>query len=134
MSGSKTFNCQLITPEAMVLDAEAQSVVLSAHDGQMGILRDRAPLLCKLGIGELRVTTAERTQRYYVDGGFAHVLGNQVTVLTQQALPTEQINADQARREWADLRKRGRETGEDAQAWALKVERAKVMARLAGEG
>lgn len=133
MPGSKTFNCQLITPEAIVLDAEAQSVVLSAHDGQMGILRDRAPLLCKLGIGELRVTTAERTQRFYVDGGFAHVLNNQVTVLTQQALPTEQIDAAQARREWADLRKRGRETGEDAQARALKVERAKVMARLAGE-
>ncbi len=133
MPGSKTFNCQLITPEAMVLDAEAQSVVLSVHDGQMGILRDRAPLLCKLGIGELRVTTAERTQRYYVEGGFAHVLNNQVTVLTQQALPTEQINAEQARQEWADLRKRGPETGEDAQAWAFKVERTKVMARLASE-
>ncbi|MCH8965656.1 MAG: F0F1 ATP synthase subunit epsilon, partial [Planctomycetes bacterium] len=73
MAGNKTFHCQLITPEAAMVDVRAEQVVFTAHDGEVGILLNRAPLLCKLGIGEMRVTTEQGTQRFYVDGGFAHV-------------------------------------------------------------
>jgi ferredoxin len=74
MAGNKTFHCQLITPEAAMVDVRADQVVFTAHDGEVGILLNRAPLLCKLGIGEMRVTTEQGTQHYYVEGGFAHVI------------------------------------------------------------
>ncbi len=88
--------CAVITPDRQVLDAAVQSVVLPAHDGQIGVLRDRAPLLCKLGIGIVKLDVAGRQQRVYVDGGFAQVLNNVVTVLTPYALEPDQIKRKRA--------------------------------------
>ena len=34
-----------------------------------------------------------KTVRFYVDGGFVQVANNQVSVLTQQAIPTEKLDA-----------------------------------------
>ena len=39
-----------------------------------------------------------RTQRYYVDGGFAQVRANVVTVLTGKAVPASEISAEAAAR------------------------------------
>ena len=131
MAGAEALHCQLITPEAAVLDTQASAVVVTAHDGEIGVLCGRAPLLCKLGIGELRVTTADGMQHFFVDGGFAHVLDNEVTVLTPQAIPTEQLDAERAEQELGQLRRVGAGVGEDARTRATRILRAKTIMRLA---
>ena len=68
------FDCSVVTPEAVVLEARASSVSMPAHDGEIGILRNRAPLVCSLGIGVLRLDTDEGPQRFFVDGGFAEAM------------------------------------------------------------
>ncbi len=131
MAGNKTFHCQLITPEAAMVDVHADQVVFTAHDGEVGILLNRAPLLCKLGIGEMRVTTEQGTQRYYVDGGFAHVIDNEVTVLTERALAAEDIDSAEAEQELADLAKPGEKTLEDARRRELAMRRSRAKIKLA---
>ena len=84
----------VITPERRVVEDSADSVVFTAHDGEVGILRDRAPLMCELGIGQIRYETGAKTQRVFIDGGFAQVLRNSVTVLTPHAIPADEITAD----------------------------------------
>lgn len=84
----------VITPERQVVDETADAVVIPAHDGELGVLRDRAALMCELGIGQLRYTRAGQTQRVFIDGGFAQVLDNHVTLLTSRAIPADQIDAD----------------------------------------
>jgi len=88
----KTFRCRLISPEQVVLDAQAQFVVLPAHDGQIGIGPNRAPLVCKLGIGAIRVDAPDGSRHYFVDGGFARVRGNELSILTPKAVPDDQID------------------------------------------
>jgi len=88
----KTFRCRLISPERVVLDCEARFVVLPAHDGQIGIAANRAPLVCKLGIGAVRVDSPDGSQHYFVDGGFARVRGNELSILTPKAVPDDQID------------------------------------------
>jgi F0F1-type ATP synthase epsilon subunit len=44
------FQCVIVTPEHQVLDENILQAILPAHDGLMGILTDRAPLLVKLGL------------------------------------------------------------------------------------
>ncbi len=94
MTDSNDIHLLVITPEHQVLEQPVDSVVIPAHDGELGVLRNRSPLMCELGIGQLRYTAAGRTQRMFIDGGFAQVLDNQVTVLTNRALPNEAVTAE----------------------------------------
>src|SRR5260370_27216490 len=77
--------CIVVTPEQALLDEPADFVALPMFDGELGVLPGRAPLIGRLGFGELRVRKGEQTQRFYVDGGFAQVRANVVTVLTGKA-------------------------------------------------
>lgn len=95
----KTFHCSVITPEASVLETDASFAALPAHDGEIGILHDRAPLLCKLGLGELRLDTADGKRAYFIDGGFAQVVRNSVIVLTSEAIARADLSADQAQKD-----------------------------------
>jgi F-type H+-transporting ATPase subunit epsilon len=68
------------------------------YDGELGVLRGRSPLIGRLGCGELRIRKGKEVQRFFVDGGFAQIKDNVVTVLTPRALKPKEINADEARR------------------------------------
>lgn len=86
MAKKSDITCSVLTPEERVLQATATSVVIPAHDGEIGILNMRAPLLCELGCGTLRIeTTDEGPKRLHLEGGFAQVLDNEVIVLTEKA-------------------------------------------------
>jgi F-type H+-transporting ATPase subunit epsilon len=90
--------CVVVTPERAVLDASVEFVALPMYDGELGVLPGRAPLIGRLGYGELRTRRGNETRRFYVDGGFAQVRANVVTVLTPRALPAEEINLEAANR------------------------------------
>ena len=94
MADSQDIHVVVITPERQVIEETVDAVVIPAHDGEIGVLHDRAALMCELGIGQLRYTQAGQTRRLFVDGGFAQVFDNHVTVLTTRALPAEQVTAE----------------------------------------
>ena len=90
MAHTGTFQCSVVTPERAVLECEATFVALPAWDGEVGVLRNRAPLLCRLGIGGLRVETPNENHIMFVDGGFAEMADNKLTILTSAVrLPDE---------------------------------------------
>lgn len=97
-STTRSLRCVIVTPERAVLDEETDFVALPMYDGELGVLPGRAPLIGRLGYGELRVRHGSVTRRYYVDGGFAQVRANVITVLTPRAVPAEQIDAATASR------------------------------------
>jgi len=130
MADAKTFQLAVVTPEAAVLDTEARFVALPAHDGEIGVLRDRAPLLIKLDVGLLRAETAEGTTRLYVDGGFAEMIDNRLTVLTEDARDPGALDRDEALER---LEEAQRMTVEDEVALAARekaLRRARVQLKL----
>ena len=92
----RQLQCVVVTPEKAVLDAPADFVALTLYDGELGVLPGRAPLIGRLGYGELRIRQATETKRFFVDGGFAQVRANVVTVLTPRALKGEDIDTNAA--------------------------------------
>jgi F-type H+-transporting ATPase subunit epsilon len=97
-AGPKSLQCIVVTPERAVLDEAADFVALPMYDGELGVLPGRAPLIGRLGCGELRIRRGAETRRYYVDEGFAQVRTNVVTVLTQHAVKANDIDQAAARR------------------------------------
>src|SRR3989442_13406870 len=88
--------CVVVTPERAVLDEPVDFIALPMYDGELGVLRGRAPLIGRLGYGELRIRRGATTRRFFVDGGFAQVRSNVVTVLTPRAIRGEEINSQAA--------------------------------------
>src|SRR5436309_11758 len=98
-AGGKQLKCVVVTPERAVLDEPAEFVALPMYDGELGVLPGRAPLIGRLGAGELRLQRRGAVRRYFVDGGFAQVRADMVTVLTQKALPAEEIDPQLAQQQ-----------------------------------
>jgi F-type H+-transporting ATPase subunit epsilon len=95
-AGQRSLQCVVVTPERAVLDEPVDFVVLPLYDGELGVLPGRAPLIGRLGPGELRLRRGDATRRFFVDGGFAQVRNNIVTVLTPRAVRGEDINTQAA--------------------------------------
>lgn len=126
-----TLHCDVITPESTVLDCEATSVILPAHDGQIGIMNQRAPLLCKLGYGPLKVESPSGSHQFFVESGFAQMLNNKLTVLTERAEPVSNIKPDEARKELDDALALPSGNQEQIDAKSIAVERARARVRVA---
>ncbi|MCS6864618.1 MAG: ATP synthase F1 subunit epsilon [Gemmataceae bacterium] len=87
----------VVTPERAVLDDTAELVILPMIDGELGVLPGRAPLIGRLGAGELRLMKSGRaTQRLFVEAGFVQVRSNVVTVLTSKTEEAAAITAAMA--------------------------------------
>jgi F-type H+-transporting ATPase subunit epsilon len=104
--------CIVVTPETTVRDQDADFVALPLYDGEIGIAPGRSPMIGRLGYGEMRIRDGERTSRFYVDGGFIEVLDNVVSVLTNRAVPAEQLDAAVATEQLAAARTRPANTPE----------------------
>jgi len=92
-----TLRCLVVTPEATVIDSEAEFVALPLYDGEAGVAPGRAPLIGRLGYGELRVRRKGAAEIHmYVDGGFVQVVDNVVSVLTNRAISANSIDVGTA--------------------------------------
>src|SRR5437588_9661754 len=133
----RDLQCVVVTPERAVLDEAVDFVALTMYDGELGVLPGRAPLIGRLGYGELRLRGGGSTRHFFVDGGFAQVRSNVVTVLTPRAMAAEQINL-QAAEQVLQATEAPATTPEARDARQKALERARAPVRIArrarGEG
>lgn len=123
--------CVVVTPERTELDREAEYVSLPMFDGELGVLEGRSPLIGRLGFGTLRLQTAAGPERYYVDGGFAHVEKNVVNILTGKAVPVDLLDAEEARSALDAAQDMPGATPEEAQLKDTALRRARGQVRAA---
>jgi F-type H+-transporting ATPase subunit epsilon len=107
--------CIVVTPERTLYDQPAEFVALTLYDGEIGIAPGRAPLIGRLGYGEMRIRREGRdADRYYIEGGFVEVLNDVVSVLTGRAIPAAEIDAAVARQQLLTAQSRRAATPEAA--------------------
>jgi F-type H+-transporting ATPase subunit epsilon len=127
----RVLECIVVTPEATALQTPAQFVALPLFDGEIGIAPGRAPMIGRLGYGEMRIVEGGKTTRYYVDGGFVQVAGNTVSVLTNRALPASELQAEVAQRQLESARQKPSNTDELMAIRDRSVAQARAQLRLA---
>jgi F0F1-type ATP synthase epsilon subunit len=96
-----TFKCVVIAPAGKILDCDTTSVVFPAHDGYVGILHNHIPMLCKLGLGIMKITpiseepaTPSPDILLLIDGGFALVSSNIVTLTSYEAVSFRELSTE----------------------------------------
>ncbi len=126
-----SFQLSVVTPERAVLECEVRSVVFPAHDGQMGILTNRAPLLCQLGVGPLKVDEESRASHVLViDGGFAQMVENRLTILTESATESSDVDREAAQRALKEAMAREAHSEAEHAARRRDIERARTELKV----
>lgn len=123
--------CIVVTPERTEVDCEANSLVLPMADGQLGILPGRAPMIGRLGYGTLRLETAAGPQRYYVDGGFAQVEKDTVSLLTGRSIAVDLLDVGEAEKSLDEAQLMPSTTPEQMQLKKTAIDRARGQLRSA---
>jgi F-type H+-transporting ATPase subunit epsilon len=128
-----TFRCKIVTPAEAVFDDEVSYVSMPAWDGQQGVMHGQSPLLTKLGIGALKMELERGEERWYlVDGGFAQVHEDVLTILTERATTADAIAIEEAKAELTDANARAVAGGNDRGKVEADQQRAQAKVALAG--
>jgi F-type H+-transporting ATPase subunit epsilon len=123
--------CILVTPEQTVRDEQADFVALPLYDGEIGIAPFHSAMIGRLGNGELRIQVGDVISRYYVEGGFVEVNNDVVSVLTNRAVPAEELDEAVARELLATARTRPANTPELMALRDLAVDQARAQIQVA---
>ncbi|MBQ9372823.1 MAG: ATP synthase F1 subunit epsilon [Thermoguttaceae bacterium] len=127
--------CCVVTPEATVVDKDARFVVAPLYDGEYGVAENHAPVVGRLGAGELRMTLLDGTiERWYVEGGFLEVLDNNVSLLTNRAVRLETLDVATSREALARAQAITSNSDESAEVKEAAVLLARAQLRAAQKG
>ena len=87
---------EILTPNRLLLQDEADELNLPATDGYLGILPGHVALLTNLGLGELMLCKDGQQRYLTVFGGYMEVSDDKVTVLVEVAEDMAEIDAQRA--------------------------------------
>jgi len=89
-----SFHFELVAPEKLVYSGEVEAVVVPGMEGEFTVLKDHAPLISTIKPGVIVIEDSPGAKlRLYVRGGFAEVAPSGLTILADQALPLEEVDA-----------------------------------------
>ena len=93
-----TFHLQIVTPDRMVYDGEAEKIIVRTVGGDVCILARHIDYAAPLGIGEARVTDAEGNTRIAVcAGGMLGVSDGEARVMATTFEWADDIDLERAR-------------------------------------
>ena len=126
---------EIVTPDKAVVNEEVKIVMAPGSLGEFGVLIGHTPFLTTLKTGIVRYTDVQGTERYvFVNGGFAEVLPDKVTVLAESSERREDVDQNRAKAALERAEKRLEEartkTEIDADRAKAALERAVVRINL----
>lgn len=134
MSQDKGLELKIVTPERVLLQTEAEAVVVPAELGYLGVLPGHAPLLSALKPGVVRYRREGQVRRLAVSGGFMEVAANRVVVLADTAELAEEIDVARAQRAKERAVRRLRERGKGIDVLRAEMALQRALARLKAAG
>ena len=94
---SPIMHVELVSPERKLFSGDATIVIARPEGGDAAFLPGHAPFLGLLGVGPVTIRTADgREIKAAIHGGFIEVRNNQVTILSDVAELSTEIDATRA--------------------------------------
>jgi len=90
-----TFKFELVSPERILVSADAEQVIVPGMEGQFTVFAGHAPVISTLRPGVVDAQVGGRRRRVFVRSGFAEVEPDHLTVLAQHMLDLDNLDADQ---------------------------------------
>jgi len=105
-TSSEPLHVELVAADRTVWSGSAAMVIARTTEGDVGVLRDHAPMLSLLtqAVVEIQVADTNDVVVAAVDGGFVSVANNRVSVLSEHVELGEEIHVDEAKAELEEAR------------------------------
>jgi F-type H+-transporting ATPase subunit epsilon len=87
-----TLRLEIVTPEAKTFSEDVDMVTMPGADGELGVLPLHTPLMALLKPGELRILRGGQESYLATGTGFAEVLPDRVSILTDMAVDEKAID------------------------------------------
>lgn len=94
-----TFKFELVSPERILMSADASQAVIPGAEGDFTVLEGHAPVVSTLRPGVIAVTVDGSEKKVFVKGGFVEVEPASVTVLTETAIDFVDVDLARVARE-----------------------------------
>jgi len=129
---AETLHFELVSPERLLRSADVYMVVVPGSEGDFGVLAGHAPLMSTIRPGAIMVYPASMEdipERIFIDGGFAEVGANGLTILAESAVPVGEIDVEATAAGLAAAREALRSASGDAaiDAAQARVDRFEAM-------
>jgi F-type H+-transporting ATPase subunit epsilon len=92
-----TLRLRIVTPERLLLDEDVDEATAPGAVGEFGVFPNHTTFLSSLQPGRLVYKRGGQTHALVVGGGFAEVVDNVMTVLTNSAELAQEIDLERAR-------------------------------------
>ncbi len=127
---AETLRLEIVTPQAVVFSEDVHMVTLPAIEGQMGVYPHHVRLITQIVPGEIIVTVGATEQFLAVGEGLVDISAHRVAIVTDMAIPADQI--DEARAEEARARAAARlaEKISDEEVATVNASLARSLAQL----
>jgi F-type H+-transporting ATPase subunit epsilon len=90
-----TFHFELVSPDRVLFNGPAQSVLVPGNEGDFLVLTEHAPVMTSMRPGVVGIDDADgRHRRVFVRGGFADASKKGLILLAETAIPFEDMNAE----------------------------------------
>ncbi len=106
----------LVSPERELFQGLVDQVVVPGVEGEFGVLPDHAPLMSVIKPGALRILDGGSERRIFVNGGFADVTPEGLTVLAEDAYDLSDADVTKIEQELKNAQEDLRDATDDAQA------------------
>jgi F-type H+-transporting ATPase subunit epsilon len=90
----------IITPDRVFWKGQAKEIILPTETGEMGVLKNHAPIITGLDVGAMLIRTNQEWTSLAIMGGFALVKQNGVTILANEAQSAETLNPEEVTKEF----------------------------------
>ena len=120
---------ELVAADRLVWSGEATRVIARTTEGDVGVLPNHAPMLAVMVDGIVDVTTSDgETWVAAVNTGFLSVAGNRISILSEQAEMTHEIDLEKARQDLQRAESSGENSDDASEAAARAWAEARIRA------
>lgn len=94
-ANAKTFNFELVSPEKILVSEPAWQVVIPGEEGYFGVRAGHTSLIAavKPGVVEVFKKEGAAPEKIFIAGGFADVTAKNCTILAEQAVNVNELDA-----------------------------------------
>ena len=126
----KSFHLKIATPDRLVFDGQAESLLVRTAEGDAEIMAGHADFLSALAIGRAKLTSEGKQRLAAVAGGYISVIGGEVSLVCTTFEFADEIDIARAKASKEKAEQALSATNDDKTEALLRARLARATARI----